>query len=111
MKRSKIAVFVVIGLLSVLIVSTSFALKGTHKASALTGFEIIEPENVSLSDVDDVKVVTDTGAIFCGVIRTKNIQLFPLPKGGAQDDRDQVRFVSVRLSEILRCSRGVEIPE
>lgn len=67
--------------------------------------------DVGLSQVGDVNIVANAGAVGSRVITAQNIDVGPFSEGHLEDQRNQVGFNPVVLPEFVTCSGSVEVPE
>lgn len=70
-----------------------------------------ESEDMGLGQIDDVNIITDAGAIGCGIIGAVNVTLFGLTERHFENVRDEMGFDAMIFAEFFTGSGGVEIAE
>ena len=74
-------------------------------------FDCFEGANVGISDIQDVNVVTDTGAVVRWVIGAKDFEVWNNAKSGIENLRNEVSFDAMGLAAIDGCAGSIEITE
>src|SRR5215469_8723324 len=73
--------------------------------------EVLQSSNVRPGEIDDVRVIANTGPVARRIIVTVNRNLFALTESDLQHQRNEMALGLVRLPILFRSAGGIEITE